>query len=229
MPRRETGVLTRVISQFSADVRAIEGTRAPHAQFWDEWNTVEIDKHGPLWVALGDSTSQGIGATDPNDSWVMRTLRWLRSDIDPHWRLINLSITGAQFGDIVEHQLPRLASLSTDADPQLVTLLAGANNLMAPGSWPRTLTDLRTILDVIPERSVVARVGVSSMFNSVLARRINAQIESFANAKDLKLFWPWAWPSRDGLAADKWHPSDVGYRYLADLARPWIAEAVAPQ
>ena len=46
--------------------------------------------------------------------------------------------------------------------------------------------------------------------------------EIFADAKperDLRPFNIWNWPSgRDALAEDMIHPSDVGYRHMADLA-----------
>lgn len=226
MPRRNPGVISRVLSQVSTGVQSVEEHREPHAQFWDEWNQAAAAQTGPLWVALGDSTSQGIGADDPNDVWVARVFRWLQAEHDPNWRLINLSITGAQFSDIIEYQLPRLAAFTGDETPQLVSLLAGANNLLAPGTWPTVLDDLRKILHTIPERSVVARVGVGSPLNSVMARRINREMEAIGAERDFKLFWPWAWPSRDGLGADKWHPGSIGYGYMADLIKPCVEESL---
>lgn len=228
MPRRTTGPLSRVMSKASSAVHEIELQREPHAEFWDRWNVDAVRSDGPLWIALGDSTSQGIGAADPGDGWIPRSLERLRSSTGDPWRVINLGITGAQFSDIVEHELPRLAELrSAGQEPSLVTHLAGANNLMAPGSWPRTLRDVRTILDAIPDGSVVARVGVSSAFNSMLARRINGLLEANAKQRSLHLFWPWDWPSRDGLAADKFHPSSKGYGYMTDVIFPRIEDSLA--
>ncbi len=218
MPRRQTGFLSRTISKTSASVQRIELQREPHAQFWDAWNVDASRADGPLWVALGDSTSQGIGSADPTQSWIPLVLDRLRDTSGDPWRVINLGITGAQLGDIIEHQLPRLQELREDGQSsQLVTHLAGANNLLAPPTWPRTLRDLRTILDAIPDRSVVARVGVSSRFNSVMARRINRTIEHEAEQRPFHLFWPWSWPSKDGLGEDNWHPGPKGYSYMADL------------
>jgi len=218
MPRRRTGFLSRTISKTSASVERIELQREPHAQFWDAWNVEASRADGPLWVALGDSTSQGIGSADPTQSWIPLVLDRLRDTSGDPWRVINLGITGAQLGDIVEHQLPRLQDLRDAGEhSQLVTHLAGANNLLAPATWPRTLRDLRTILDAIPDRSVVARVGVSSPSNGLMARRINRTIEQEANQRPFHLFWPWSWPSKDGIGDDKWHPGPKGYSYMADL------------
>ncbi len=227
MPRRSTGPLSRVMSKASSTINEIELQREPHAAFWDAWNLEASRSDGPLWVALGDSSSQGIGTPDPADGWIPQTLERLQNATGDPWRVINLGITGAQFSDIVEHELPRLVQLGAAGhEPSLVTHLAGANNLMAPASWPRTIRDVQTILAAIPDGSVVARVGVSSSFNSLMARRINSTIDRNAKQRPLHLFWPWDWPSRDGLAGDKFHPNAKGYIYMSELIFPRIQHSL---
>lgn len=218
LPRRQTGVLTRTLSKISSAVREIESQREPHAVFWDEWNNSAILAEGPLWVALGDSTSQGIGSPNPEDSWIPRLRHRLRATTGDPWRVINLGITGAQLRDVVEFELPRVCELhNAGHSVELVTHLAGANNLLAPATWTRTLDDLETILKALPAHAVVARVGVSSPLNAHMARRINQMIETEATERPFHLFWPWAWPSKDGVGADRWHPGPKGYGYMVDL------------
>jgi lysophospholipase L1-like esterase len=228
MPRRKTGALSATMSKVSAAVQRIEAQREPHAEFWDAWNRAAVVADGPLWVALGDSTSQGIGAVDPRDGWIPRVRDRLRSSTGDPWRIINLSMTGAQFSDIANVQLSRLSELvSAGHSATLTTHLAGANNLMAPNTWPTALRDLNTILDALPEHSVVARVGVSSPFNSLLARGFTRAIERAGEEKAFQLFWPWDWPSRDGMGEDKWHPGPKGYGYMADAIFDKIAASLA--
>ena len=217
MPRRSTGALTRSLSKFSDGVARIDAQREPHAVFWDEWNQNAVRSNGPLWVALGDSTSQGIGAADPLDGWIPQVLERVRAATGDPWRVINLGITGAQFRDIVEYELPRIEQLAAEGQsPKLMTFLAGANNLMAPATWPTASDDLSTILDALIPRSVVARVGVHHAGNSPMARKLNRVIERKAASSDFELFWPWKWPSLDGMGEDKWHPGEKGYGYMAD-------------
>lgn len=228
MPRRQQGLLSAALSQVSDDVANIEMQREPHAQFWDEWNAKAARESGPLWVALGDSSSQGVGAPDPMDGWIPQMIDLLRTKTGEQWRVINLSITGAQYDDIAFWQLDRVRALRKDGQvPQLMSLIAGANNLMAPNSWPKAFGHLDNVLASMPEgRSVVGRVGSSSLLNSMMARRFNAKIEAAAAKKDFQLFWPWAWPSSDGLAADRWHPGPKGYGYMVDLIWPRIANVI---
>lgn len=231
LPRRQPGALSSILSNFSDGVASIEAQREPHAQFWDEWNAEAVAADGPLWVVLGDSSSQGIGARDPLESWVPLLLDRLRAKTGDPWRVINLAITGGQFGDIAASQLPRIGQLRDDGqEPQIVSLLAGANNLMAPNSWVQSFEHLDQILYALPAgRSVVARVGVANPLNSLMARKFNKRIEAAAQERDFKLFWPWAWPSRDGMAGDKWHPSPKGYGYMLELIWPCFAEIVDAQ
>ena len=228
MPRRKPGVLSSTLSLFSEAVRDIESQREPHAAFWDEWNAQALSETGPLWVALGDSSSQGVGANDPLDGWVPQIQTRLRDHTGDPWRVVNLSITGAQYGDVARYQIPRLEQFVDGGnDVALTTLIAGANNLIAPVSWPQAPGQLRSILGALPDsRSVVARVGASSPLNSLMARRFNATIEQVATERNFALFWPWDWPSRDGLALDKFHPNERGYRYMIDLVWPAMLEVL---
>lgn len=218
MPRRPPGPLTRALARTSDAVREIEAQREPHARFWDEWNSRAIGEDGPLWVALGDSSSQGIGAHDPADSWVPKMAERLRRRTGDPWRVVNLSMTGAQLRDIADIQLPRVDELEAAGHrPRLVTHLAGANDLLAPLTWARTSSMLRRVLHRLPDHAVVARVGSSSPLNGLMARMLTRIIEQHSRHRPFHLFWPWDWPSRDGLAADRWHPGPVGYGYMVDL------------
>lgn len=223
MPRRETGALTQAAQKVLPAVARIESMREPHAAFWDDWNRAAASETGPLWVAVGDSSTQGIGAPDPMDGWVPRVLELLRESTGEPWRVINLSITGGQFSDIIEHELPRLAELqSAGAEVDLCTMIAGANNLMAPATWLDAGSALEKILRALPDPSVVARVGISSPLNTVMARRFTGTIERIGTERRFELFWPWDWPSLDGMAEDKFHPNEKGYGYMTDIIWPRV-------
>lgn len=227
MPRRTPGLVSRTLSQFWDAIEDVEDQRESHAKFWDDWNAEALAAEGPLWVALGDSSSQGLGAVDPNDGWVVRMADRLREKTGEPWRVINLSITGGQLGDVIEHQLPRYESLLPVTDVELVTHLAGANDLNAPITWPFTMDRIDEIIARLPADAVVGRVGVSSLLNSVMGRRINAKLDAASIEKPFHLFWPWAWPSRDGLAPDRFHPNPIGYGYMLDLIWEPIAASLS--
>ena len=98
--------------------------------FADEWaaaNIVAEHAVGPLWVVLGDSTSQGLGATTREAGYVGVVHEALRRR--DAWRVINLSRAGAGVADVLARQLPRLAELTDEEPAALVTCIVGAEDV----------------------------------------------------------------------------------------------------
>ena len=94
-----------------------------YAQFWR--GSVGQDG-GLLYVALGDSAAQGIGASAPQRGYVGLLAAQLREATGRPVRVVNLSVSGARVADVVCDQLPALA-LYPAAD--LVTVAVGGNDL----------------------------------------------------------------------------------------------------
>jgi len=173
---------------------------------------------GPLWVALGDSSSQGVGATAWENGWTLEVLRRLRETTSEPWRLINLSMSGGRFLDVADRQVPVLNTMLDE--PALITCVIGSNDLM----WRRGIKgvneDADRTIDRLPEGTFVSQLNGPGprpkMLNNIFQRG--------ADTKGHQLFNIWNWPSgRGALAADRVHPSDIGYGHMAELA--WNALA----
>lgn len=112
-------------------------------EFADAWlasNDEAMAGSGPLWVALGDSMSQGIGARSFRGGWVGQLhAQFLMEGY--RVRLVNLSSTGARVRDVVETQLPRLGAI--DPAPALVTVLVGANDMIPRNRRAEAATSVR--------------------------------------------------------------------------------------
>ena len=67
-------------------VRQVHAQVAPFAKAWDEANDTALSGEGPLWVVLGDSTAQGIGATAYDQGYVGQ----LRTALDEHSTALSL-------------------------------------------------------------------------------------------------------------------------------------------
>lgn len=171
---------------------------------------------GPLWVALGDSTAQGLGAPDPRGGYVGQTLQQLRRKTGKHWRVLNLSVSGALIRDVLADQLPRLP-----VAPDLVTCGIGANDILysAPG---KLFADMRSLLGKVPEGTVMLDLPLLAGFWWIVGHmsvpyitRINRVIREVAAERDLPVAQVSAHftaPWYGKFSCDSFHPSQDGYR-----------------
>jgi lysophospholipase L1-like esterase len=204
-------------------LRQVHAQVARYAKAWDEANGTALAAEGPLWVVLGDSTAQGIGAPAWDQGYVGQLRDALEKGSGRAWRVVNLSKSGARAADVVATQLPRLQAL--DTPPDLVTCAIGANDMVRRTPPPALEASLRQILDGLPPGAVVANIpqglhpGRTAAANSFLAREAGARGLTVADV------WTHTAPPWHGkLAADRFHPGALGY---ADWAAAF-AEALGP-
>jgi hypothetical protein len=123
--------LVSVAGRFSRGVREVQQQVAPYARAWQDGNRRALAADGPLWVAIGDSMTQGIGATAYDRGWVGQLAAQL-SGRYAGVRIVNLSFNGARVADVLDRQLPALEELVRrhDVRPDLVTVMIGSNDLV---------------------------------------------------------------------------------------------------
>lgn len=117
-----SGLRTGKFGRWTDRVTAMREDCVAFAAYWRAHNERvlhDIDtgtNPGPLWVALGDSTAQGLGAPDPRGGYVGQALRQLRRRTAKHRRVLNLSVSGALIRDVVGRQLPQLPGRTRPGD-----------------------------------------------------------------------------------------------------------------
>jgi acyl-CoA thioesterase I len=211
-----SGLRTSAFGKWTDGVTAMREDCIAFAGQWRQHNERAIAADGPLWVVLGDSTAQGLGAPDPMSGYVGQVLRALRASTGLTWRVLNLSVSGALIRDVQRAQLPLLP-----AGRALVTCGIGANDILyTPPA--KLFADLRALIDAVPDDTVLLDLPVPAGFWGVLGRvsvpyvmRINRTIRDAAAARDLTVapvsecfVPPWA----GKFACDHFHPSQDGYR-----------------
>jgi lysophospholipase L1-like esterase len=181
------------------------------------------------YIALGDSFTEGLSDPDPDRpgefrGWADRLAEHLAAaSPDADLEYANLAIRGRLVGQVVGEQLP----VALEAKPDLVSLVAGGNDLMRPGADPDRLA---AVLEdaVVQVRAAGADVllatGVDTRQTPIL-RRIRGRIAIF-NANI------WSVAARTGSAVlDQWgagwlqdwrmwdtdriHLTDEGHRRMA--------------
>ena len=198
----------------------LPGTRERRRQilaYAEEWRRVNDDPgQGTqrLWVVLGDSTAQGVGASAASRGYVGLVRAWLEERDLVKWRVVNLSKSGALAANVLVDQLPELATLT----PDLVSCAIGVNDLLRR---PLGLAEAMTqIAAALPAGSLLANLPRGLRERD--ARNVNELVAELASVHDLRLVDLWVAtgpPWRGKYAADWFHPNDVGYRDWAGAFR----------
>jgi len=194
---------------FLPGVRKVYGQVAPFARAWDEANDAALGRAGPLWVVLGDSTAQGIGAPTYDQGYVGQLRTALDRSSSTPWRVLNLSRSGARAAEVVITQLPRVEAL--EVAPELVTCAIGAND-MFPTPLPDLLASVREIMRRLPKGAVIATLPQG--LRPARAMVVNDVIRAEAADAGLLVADLWAHtgpPWHGKLAADGFHPGLTGY------------------
>jgi lysophospholipase L1-like esterase len=188
---------------------------------------------GVVYVALGDSTVEGIGATSPEKTYPSRLAARLRA-IYPEARLENLGVAGATASDVVAHQLAGAIAMR----PSLVSLSIGPNDVttgVASRDYARHVdailralherTGAVVVVNLLPDLAITPRFAGSPRRDDVgrRAAELNQLLSTAARRwgcelVDLHAHSRREVPERPELvAADGYHPSDAGYARWAEL------------
>jgi acyl-CoA thioesterase I len=183
-----------------------------HAGYWRR----RSESSGELlYVALGDSTAQGVGAADPASGYVGRLAADLERESGRSVRVVNLSVTGARAADLVREQLPVLEELrAARPTPSLVTVTIGANDTGRTDP-DRFRVDMSAIVAALPPGALVAEVPYFRGTRGADAATFSMVISELVAARGDLVLVPLL-KETAGLrpreyAHDLFHPSVVGY------------------
>jgi acyl-CoA thioesterase I len=189
-----------------------------------------------LYVALGDSTVEGIGASRPEASYVAQLHARLRA-VYPRASVVNLGAGGATSADVIASQLERAVLLR----PHLVTLSIGPNDLTARVPVLEYEHNVETILarldretravvvvNLLPDLALTPRFrgGEATSTVAALTVQFNDALSRLAPRHGVEVVDLYQ-PSRaeiprhpELIAVDGYHPSDRGYERWAELL--WV-------
>ena len=117
------------------------------------WSVPRGPAGGLLYVALGDSAAQGIGASSPERGYVGLLATRMRRATGRPVQVVNLSRSGARVTDVIRTQLPRLRRLH----PDVVTVAVGGNDVRSyvAATFAR---DVATLAAELPPGTAIADV-----------------------------------------------------------------------
>ncbi len=183
-----------------------------YQNYWQRQNAT-IDVQNIAYVALGDSTAQGLGATHPSKGYVGLIGEELGA------QPFNLSKSGAKVEDVLYGQLPQLEKLPI-TDKTIVTIEIGANDVAGDFDAAKFEAEMTELLDRLPEQTVISDIPYfgASRYRS---KEINVKVANdimyrIAGERGFKLAALHEQMRRNGgltmFAVDWFHPSDISYR-----------------
>lgn len=197
----------------------------------------QILKAGPIvYVALGDSTGAGVGATE--GGYVARLFKRIVTH-RPDSKLTNLCFSGATTSDVLQSQLER----GVRADPDLVTLGIGINDIghgvsieQFSRNYEEILKTLKTetraviVVTNIPDISSAPRIptAIRSEYHQRIVE-FNRRLEVIASAQEVIVVDVYTSTHErlpqhpEYFSADGFHPSDKGYELWAGHMWPTIS------
>lgn len=194
------------------------------------WRDHAKEKGELLYVAIGDSAAQGIGASAPNRGYVGLLADHIRLATGRTVRVLNLSVSGATVELAVRDQLPRFVKLS----PDVVTVAIGANDI---ANWDPVVFEsgIREIFATLPPYAIVADLPCFHLPpNERKVAVANQIVRHVAAEYGLTVAPLHATTKRQGLrsvatqfANDMFHPNDRGYRVWAEAFLPALSADLA--
>ncbi|WP_430647817.1 SGNH/GDSL hydrolase family protein [Agromyces sp. GXS1127] len=209
-------------ARITANSLILNETLPVHSKWWRDHAKVRGEI---LYVALGDSAAQGIGATRPDHSYVGLLARLMRDTTGRTVRVVNLSVSGATTALAVQDQLPKLAKYR----PDVMTVSIGANDIAKwdPEGFER---NLREIFAAVPSHALVAdlpffyfpqqerRVATANLILRRLAAERGLEVVRLHRETRVR-----GWRRIFTHFANDWfHPNDHGYQVWADAFRPAV-------
>jgi acyl-CoA thioesterase-1 len=186
----------------------------------DWWRQQRAQTGELLYVVIGDSAAQGIGASLPGRSYVGLLADHMRRVTGRSVRVVNLAISGARVGDALVRQLPHVAGLQ----PDVMTVSIGANDIGMHFDARRFEREIDELYSALPAHAIVAEVPSFYLGTkerqareaNVILRRIAAEHALYVaplHAATRRVGAPW-YVLRQ-VASDFFHPNDRGYRVWA--------------
>jgi lysophospholipase L1-like esterase len=185
-----------------------------NAEYWQQRSS----EPGELtYVALGDSTAQGIGARQPDKGYVGVLADRLATKTGKSIRVVNLSVSGARIRDVIDKQIPQLK----DYSPDFITIEAGANDVVKYDA-KKFANDFQELAELIPPNTVVANMPYfgGRISRDTQIKSANGIVAESAIKNDLLVVDLYTYTKVGdtpfNYAADLFHPSNRGYRNWAD-------------
>lgn len=191
---------------------------ARYRNYWNKQNTRTAQANEILYVALGDSTAQSIGASSAKKGYVGLVAKYLEQKYDRPVRTVNLSKSGAKINDVITTQLPAMKQLEIN-DDTIITMEIGANDMISYNAG-QFESEMDTVMNDLPQQTIITDMPY---FGESRFKRLEPQVKEantimykLAAKHDFELSNLHERMQKNGgiktFAPDWFHPSNTAYR-----------------
>ncbi len=191
---------------------------AQYREYWQQRADADIPDNALIYVALGDSAAQGLGASRPENGYVGLVADHIAKKTNKPVHVINLSVSGAKVRDVIDTQIPKLSDFPK---PDILTIEIGANDMLSYDK-EQFKKDYDELLPPLPANTVISNLPsfAGSRFNHLnkYADEANEYLDSILG--DSSLEYVDLNTATEGLglgdfASDFFHPNDRSYKRWA--------------
>jgi acyl-CoA thioesterase-1 len=212
-------IIIAIVVLYAASLAELYSQLGRYKNYWERNNQSASPSGGQQYVALGDSTAQGIGASKPSRGYVGIISRDLSSRRGQPVDAINLSKSGAKVRDVLDRQIPAMKLLNITGDT-VVTMEIGAND-MIDFDASKFEKEMDGVMSQLPRQALItdlpyfsgsryrskeANVQAANKIMYRLAAKYHFELlplhERMKQEKGIRTFAP-----------DFFHPSDYAYRH----------------
>ena len=177
------------------------------------------------WIAIGDSFTEGLSDAAADGTyigWADRVAGMIAAT-NPNFRYANIALRGKHMTDVVDEQVP----IVVQARPALVTMCAGGNDIVTPGSDVDEIAANfeRAVIDILSAGCELMIFTGPDPKPQPLLRRVrgkvaifNGHLRAIADRYGLAMVDLWAMHvlhDRRAWSEDRLHFSTEGHRRIA--------------
>jgi lysophospholipase L1-like esterase len=186
--------------------------------FSNYWSQKMLDEGELVYVALGDSTAVGVGASNPQSSYVGIVAQNIQATTGKSVKIVNLALPGKHIKDVIKDQVPKLS----EYHPDIVTVSVGANDVNSGEDTDMINYDMDSLMQMLPSQTYFAEIpSFTDSQKNAKIQKINQHINSSTDETGIIIVPIYNATNRvkndfSYLDFDLFHPNDKGYRIWAD-------------
>ncbi len=187
------------------------------------------------YIAAGDSTAVGIGASREEETYPYKVAQFLAKNHQVTYK--NIAVSGAKTQDVIAVQLPLIISFN----PDVVTISVGANDATHLRSNLAIFENYQQIIKILLSKTQaqIYLTNIPHFTGATLlpqlyiylleakSQSLNNQLDHFNSSRvHVVNIHDFGWDKfpdlRPTYSADQFHPSDIGYNNWAEAFKALI-------